>query len=92
MAPHLCYDWLMTNDVEREMYDNMIRNLVAIGDTVGRSAIDLVLDFDALRLSGPLMIQVRDTISAGNGGRPVTDSTIEDLIEAMSDDDDNWNE
>jgi len=38
------------------------------------------------------MVQVRETISAGNGGRPVTDSTIEDLIEAMSDDDDDWNE
>jgi hypothetical protein len=72
----------MTNDV--------IRDLVAYGDTVGRSAVQLVMDIESM-----------DTSDRTNGARaiienakgmPLTDSDIDDLMDILDDDDDMFND
>jgi hypothetical protein len=72
----------MTNNDDME---TVVRALVALGDSMGYRAIDLVLDLDSDCGEPDLMIKTRKIIEDGFG-RPMTDSTVDDLIEYIDSD------
>lgn len=72
----------MGTDTEIEI---VVRALVALGDSTGYRAIDLVLDLDCECGEPAIMAQTRKIIEDGFG-RPMTDSTIDDLTEYIDSD------
>lgn len=68
----------------------MVRELTAYGDTVNRSAFQLVMGFAMDSLAPEVEAKVRDIIS---GYYPhITDSLLEDIMEDMQPEPDLWNE
>jgi hypothetical protein len=67
----------MTNDME-----NAVRALVAYGDSVGRSAIDLITHTSCNDPQGDIAAE----IVSETYGRTITDSDIDDLTEYMDSD------
>jgi hypothetical protein len=78
------YDYLMTNTME-----NVIRALVAYGDTVNRTALSLVMGMDN---DDDAQAMTAKEIVTEITGYVVTDSTIDDLTDAIDDEDDMFNE
>jgi hypothetical protein len=68
----------MTND---DM-ETIVRELVAYGDSVGRTAIDLMTSINCGDPVADIAIEIIEEIT----GYPVTDSTIDDVVEYMDSD------
>jgi hypothetical protein len=74
----------MTNNPMDTDIELVVRALVALGDETGYRAIDLVLDLDMDCGDADIMARTRKIIEDGFG-RPITDSTIDDLTEFIDD-------
>ena len=77
--------------MKQDTYETAVRALVALGDQVGMSALDLVHGLANGTIDGSLCVQVRSTIASATG-QMVTDATLDSLMDGMADDDDLWNE
>lgn len=58
----------------------IIRNLIALGDTIGHSALDLVMGMDGINGNANAVAIVERYL-----GRPMTDSDVDDLIDFVDD-------
>lgn len=63
--------------------ENIIRNLVAFGDTIDRTAFSLVWDYAECTLPTDYAARVRTIIEAEVGAGNITDSLLDEIIDAM---------
>ncbi len=71
-------------------HEDMIRDLVAYGDELGMTAVELLVSWDDCQLDTAESAKVRTIIEHVYDW--ISDSLIEDLLEELINQDDNFNE